>query len=206
MGYTVRTFVAIELPDAVRRLLEDQQRRLEHALQDAQLAHVVRWTAAPNLHLTLRFLGETSATQRDAVDRGLTALLQAQGAFPLALRQLGCFPNWRRPNIVWIDFSGATATLGRLQQQVEQAAIAAGFAAEERPFTAHLTIGRVRKDAGLRERQQLGEVLQRTQAQIASLLAVHTAQFTVAQVALMQSDLRPSGPVYATLVDYSLKG
>lgn len=202
----MRTFITIALPDTVRRLLEEQQRRLERALQDAQLVNVVRWTATQNLHLTLRFLGETSAEQRDAVDSGLTALLQAQPSFALALHQLGCFPTWRRPNIVWIDFSGAITSLGRLQHQVEQAVTSAGFPAEDRPFAPHLTIGRVRKDAGTHERQQLGEVLQREQARSASLLTTQTAQFTVAEVPFMQSDLRPSGPVYTLLASYSLKG
>jgi 2'-5' RNA ligase len=202
----MRTFIAIEMPAAVRDLLADLQQRLDRTLNDAHAGNRVRWTTSQNLHLTLRFLGETSDGLRPIVERELASRLQRQPAFALGLHQLGSFPHWRRPAIVWVDFTGATGQLASVQALVETAARTAGFAAEERPFTPHLTIGRVKKDVTAREQQQLGEVLQQVQARSATLLAAPAAQFTVDAVAFVQSDLRPTGPVYTTLTSYSLKG
>ena len=137
----MRTFIAIEMPAAVRDLLADLQHRLDHTLNEAQAGNRVRWTTAQNLHLTLRFLGETSDSQQSIVERELASRLHLQPAFALGLHQLGCFPYWRRPTIVWVDFSGATGQLASVQALVETAVRVAGFAAEERPFTPHLTIG-----------------------------------------------------------------
>lgn len=200
----MRTFVAIELPEHVRRQLEAEQRRLGRMLQEAHLTQLVRWTAGQNLHLTLRFLGETGVAQQDAVAHGLAALARTEPPFALAPHQLGCFPNWHRPNIIWIDFTGATEALGRLQRHVEQTARSAGFPAEERPFTPHLTLGRVRREIDAHARQQLGEVLQRAQAAHAG--ASDNGAFPIAAVAFIQSELRPDGPHYTTLADYSLNG
>lgn len=200
----MRTFIAIEIPDAARRLLLELTRRLGRSLDGASIGGCVRWTAAENLHLTLRFLGETSDDQRRAVDSGLASRLAAEPAFSLAFRQIGVFPNWRRPNILWVDFTGGIARLERTQAQVEAAVAHAGFPAEARPFTPHLTIGRVKKDASPAVRQQLGELLQREQA--AARLDVPAAQFTVDAVTFVHSDLRPAGPVYTPLARYSLNG
>jgi 2'-5' RNA ligase len=200
----LRTFVAVDMPAAVRQVLVDVQQRVAHSLADAQIANLVRWTAPQNLHLTLRFLGETGDAQQLLVARELAGRLPAQPACALALHQLGCFPNWRRPNIIWVDFAGAIADLLRVQTAVESAVRAAGFGAETRPFTPHLTIGRVARDASPSARQQVGERVQREQTRCAALLAA--AHFTADAVAFFQSDLRPSGPVYTALASYSLKG
>lgn len=202
----MRTFVAVELPAPARRLLLDLQRRLERTLRDAHAGGLVRWTDAQNLHLTLRFLGETSVAQRDIVEGQLTSRVSQFPAFDLTLHDLGVFPNWRRPNIVWVGFAGATAHLALVQGAVEQAVTQADFAAEDRPFSPHLTIGRIKKDANTPDRQRLGEILQQEQGRSQTLLAAAAAQFTVDAIALIQSDLRPSGPVYTTLSSYSLKG
>ena len=89
---------------------------------------------------------------------------------------------------------------------VEVAARSADFAAEERAFTPHLTIGRVKKEASARERTELGEVLQREQSRSTAQMAVPAARFTVDSIAFVQSDLRPSGAIYTTMARYSLNG
>ena len=202
----MRTFIAVDISDAARRLLLDLARRLDRSLDSASIGGCVRWTAPENLHLTLRFLGETSDAQRRAVDGGLASRLAAQPAFVLAVRHLGVFPNWRRPNILWVDFTGGVASLERTQALVEDAVAHAGFPAEERPFTPHLTIGRVKKDASPAVRQKFGELLQREQAATTARLDTPAAQFTVDAVTFVRSDLRPAGPVYTPLARYSLNG
>ncbi len=199
----MRTFIAIDLPDAIKQRVADQQRRLELRLLELQLAGCVRWTAPTNLHLTLRFLGESNAQQVAQMQATLASVAPACAPIPLALGGLGCFPNFRRPNIVWLDFGGDLASLKTLQLACERGARAAGFAPEERPFTPHLTIGRMQRAVAGAELQRCGELLRRL-ADTAAHGSAAPHRFTADRVILMESDLRPSGSVYSELGAWSL--
>lgn len=198
----MRTFIAIDLPDAIKQRVADQQRRLERQLGEAQLAGCVLWTAPTNLHLTLRFLGESNAQQVAQLQATLTSVASSCTPMALAPGGLDCFPNFRRPNIVWLAFGGDLASLMALQLACAQGARAAGFALEERPFTPHLTIGRMRRAVAGAELQRCGELLRRLADTAAhGKTALHP--FTADRVTLMESDLRPSGSVYSVLGAWS---
>lgn len=96
-----------------------------------------------NWHITLRFLGWTSAVQRDLILRHLdeSAL---PGPFRLRFDGLGAFPKPRRATVLWIGVDDGVAPLQRLADACEAGAVAAGFFPEERPFHPHLTVSRVR--------------------------------------------------------------
>ena len=230
--FPMRTFIAIELPDDVKRRVIEQQRRLQKQLQEQGLDDCVRWTAPANLHLTLRFLGDTTGSQRVQLEADLAALAAGQTPLALSVHALGCFPNFRRPTIVWLDFQGDLPALLQFQQRVEQLAQAAGFAPEDRAFTPHLTIGRAQKSASSAALQRAGELLRQVSqaaseanigargegrgatADIASfgvsgaagILPVQKSSapaFAVAHVAFIHSDLQPSGPIYTVLGNYA---
>lgn len=198
----MRTFIAVELPDAVKRRVVEQQRRIERQLVQAQLAGCIRWTIPSNLHLTLRFLGDSDEGQIETVRSDLAQIAAASAPLKLALGRLGCFPNFRRPNIVWLDFEGDLAPLKALQRACEAAARSAGFAPEERPFTPHLTVGRAQRSATDTQLQCCGEQF-RTLSGVAARPDI-AQTFSVDQVILMQSDLRPEGPTYSALGSYRL--
>jgi 2'-5' RNA ligase len=198
----MRTFIAIALPEPSKRHVIAQQRQVQQHLREAGLPEVFRWTPPENLHLTLRFLGDTAVVQRQAVETALQRIAGATPAFDLAVQALGCFPNLRRPNILWLDLAGDVSRLAALQRQIEAAVQAAGFAAEDRAFSPHLTVARAQKSATTQEQQRAGDVLRR----VIGLPPSAGEPFTVDSVHLVESELRPSGSVYTTLLTAGLQG
>jgi len=103
----------------------------------------VHWVRPANLHLTLRFLGDAvDPNILEALDRNLSEIAAQTSPFMLHARGTGAFPNLARPRTIWIGL--VSEQLIRLARRVEDAAVEVGFAPEGRPYTPHLTIGRVR--------------------------------------------------------------
>jgi 2'-5' RNA ligase len=198
----MRTFVAVELPETVKHLVVARQRHLQQQFQSQGIPSCVRWTPAANLHLTLRFLGDTTDAQRKQVMELFTQAANRCAVFTMAVQQLGCFPNFRRPNIVWLDCGGELPVLLRLQQAIENAVQAVGFAGEERAFTPHLTIGRANRSAASTDLQRAGELLR----QLAAAPAAPVQGFVVDHFAFIKSELQPEGPVYTPLAQFPLAG
>jgi len=98
----MRAFVAIDLPPSIQSDLAALQQRLATVLAGAQPGRSVRWIPAANLHLTLRFLGETTPAQHAAVAARLRTLAKSSGAFEITVSGLGCFPNDHRPTVLWL--------------------------------------------------------------------------------------------------------
>jgi 2'-5' RNA ligase len=190
----MRAFVAIELPATLRRDLRALQQRLAVALDAAGAAQVVRWTAVESIHLTLRFLGETDAALADVLARSLEQIAGAHAPFDLRLAGVGCFPNFRRPSVVWTGVGGEADRLLRLHAPIEELARRAGFAPETRPFSPHLTLGRFRREATAAQLGRAGATLEAAAATPA--VRAWSAALPVHHVALMESDLRPGGAVY----------
>ncbi len=145
----MRCFVAIELPDDVRRQLGKLQQRFE------DLGRAVRWVRPKAIHLTLKFLG-------DVLDRDLTAVSQAVddvasqcSPFDFVVQSTGCFPPRGGVRVVWVGVTETSGTLAACQRLCENAMGALGFPKESRPYVPHLTLGRVkdpRRAVNLRER------------------------------------------------------
>ena len=103
----------------------------------------LRWVRPANLHLTVRFLGDAIEGHRlSLLGPSLERISEQTAPFVIHARGIGGFPNIDRPQIIWVGLLGEP--LIRLAQQVDSAAVQAGFAAERRPYSPHLTIGRVR--------------------------------------------------------------
>lgn len=182
-----RTFICLELPEAVRAEAEALQGRL------AGLGDKIRWVNPKNLHLTLRFLGEISRSQVETVCLAVRCAAAHVDAFPIHLSGTGCFPSPRRPRAFWIGVPEAS-NLVRLFEAVEQELFSAGFPREARPFSPHLTLGRFRVD--------------RSSPRLAALLGeaeFDAAPFLVSNVTVMKSELRKAGAVYTPLAREPLK-
>jgi 2'-5' RNA ligase len=190
MTETIRCFIAIELSDEARTAIAKLQNRLK-AVAPAQ---TVRWTAPESIHLTLHFLGNLEVSQVDPVKQ----LLQLSGAacpsFGLSLSGLGCFPNTRRPRIVWTGVQGQTQILNKLHQDLGERLKVIGYTPEARPYAPHLTLGRVKDGLPARQLVLLGETLEHERAKVGQL-----AKLYIVEIVLMQSELRPTGPVYTPL-------
>ena len=189
----LRAFVAARLDAELLDKITAQQRRIEAKLARAP----VRWTRPEQLHLTLHFLGNVQVEAIPALHQALSAAAQGIAPFRLALGTLGCFPNWRRPSVIWLGLQGELAALQRLQEAIRLRCQTFGSHAEERAFHPHLTIGRVKPAA--QPARALGEVIQSEPA--AALGGWH-----VDRVTLMRSELRAGGSIYTVLADVPLAG
>jgi 2'-5' RNA ligase len=192
----MRTFIAIDLPPAIQQQLMTSQQVLRHRLDVADIGRAVRWTPVENMHVTLRFLGETSAAQRAELHAALSVISASQSRFVLRLNDLGCFPNFRRPAVVWFGIGGDLAALNGLQAQIETAVCAAGFQPDKRAYSPHLTIGRVRRNVKRHIPREVGAMIQRFDKPIPD------TSFSVDHITHILSVLEPGGAVYTSLAQF----
>lgn len=183
----LRAFIAIEFPNETLGAIEKQTLRLRQTLGN----DIVRWVPMHNLHLTLKFLGDTAASHVDFLKQLLTREADSHPQFNLQLSGLGSFPSTRRPRLLWIGIHAA-ADLMSLQKSIEAGAARLGYEQEEREFSPHLTIGRTRQNIGQPELQKIRGALSTIQLGnigIAKVDSVH----------LFRSDLQPGGSIYTKL-------
>jgi 2'-5' RNA ligase len=177
----MRLFVAINLPPETRDAIYGDAA----ALRSATTA--VRWTAAPSLHVTLKFLGE----QAEGLVPDLTAAMERVGAmhqsWDVETTGFGAFPNFRRPRVVWVGMTGESR-LRALANDIDRAFVPFGIAAESRQFRAHLTLGRVKGELSAAESAALGA---------AARQAVPARGVPVCAIDLMCSELGPGGSRYS---------
>ncbi len=191
----LRTFIAIPLDDDARQALQT----LLASLQAQTPPRLVRWTAPAHIHITLKFLGDTRPDQVTAVTAALNAVAASRPPFRVTLAGRGCFPNFKRPNVIWVGVLDHGQQLRRLAESIERSLVGLGWPAEARPFTPHLTLGRVANHASGAERAELGAIIARQEVG-------ELARLPVAAVHFIRSDLRPTGPIYTTLSISPLAG
>ena len=174
----IRAFIAIELPAAARLALAQASQQLARQLP----AGSVRWVKPERMHLTLRFLGDTAVTQLPALAAQLDELAARHAPFNLRLDKLGCFPHCKRPRVIWAGLTGNVAALSTLKQDLDARLVSLGWEEEERPFQAHLTLGRVKNS--------------RAVSQVKWGIEMEKAEMGVTAVHLIESQLQRSGPIY----------
>lgn len=191
----LRLFIALELTPEVKLSLA----RLQDDLKRQLPPKVVRWTNPEGIHLTLKFLGDTPADKVDAVGQAMAQAAAGFAPFSFTVAGFGCFPNAHRANVLWVGAPEVPKALAGLQRAVDLRLHALGYAKETRPFSPHLTLGRVNKAITTAERQKLAEVIAKAQVGALGVVPVH-------EVILFQSDLKPTGPVYTPLARAPLLG
>jgi 2'-5' RNA ligase len=190
---SVRAFIAIELPGSIKSALsqlQDNLKRSEHTS--------VKWVDTGSIHLTLKFLGNIATETIPELTKVLSEAARGITPFHLELGEMGVFPNLRAPRVVWVGLRGETATLSVLQENIENALIPLGFPPENRAFSPHLTLGRVREKASPGERRSLGQA-------VASSKVASMEPFPVDSLSLMRSTLTREGAVYSRLYSVALR-
>ena len=184
----MRAFVAVDLEPPVRGEIAATTEELRAAGGD------VRWAQAENLHVTLKFLGSVAAERLTAVRAALERVAADAAPFELTVKGLGTFPSAERARVVWVGF--VAGRLGALAQRVDAELAAVGFPLEGRPFTPHVTIGRVRGARGW--------------SRVLAAMAPHGDKVFgcsgVADIVLYRSDLHPQGARYTALDRFGLAG
>lgn len=183
----IRSFVAIELPEEVRKglaRLRDELERDEHRF--------VKWVDPGGMHLTLKFLGNIPSKRVTEVTGAMEEATQGIYPFRLEISGLGAFPGLKQVRVFWVGIGGEVDKLSKLQQTIDAALAALGFAREERPFVPHLTLARIRQGASPPERRSFGELVDST-------IFEEKYPVEVEAVNLMKSQLTPVGAVYTRL-------
>jgi len=191
----LRTFIAIELDELLLIALQGIQDKFKRQMPRGS----VKWVAPEGIHLTLKFLGDTPRDRVPEVAAALQAACAGFAPFEFSVEGRGCFPNFRRPRVIWVAVREQGRTLARLQDAIEQHVAPLGWPSEKRPFSPHLTLGRVSRRANSRERSAVGQVVDQS-------VVEQIGRQRVNAVSLIRSELRPSGAVYTELFSAPLGG
>lgn len=183
---TLRTFIAVDLPGRVKDGLRDVQDRLRPKCSGA------RWVKPGNIHLTLKFLGNTRQEKISPVCDALGRAASRHAPFTVSIRGVGAFPNPGRPRVLWVGVGEGGEALRALAGTVEESLEKLGFPRERRPFSPHLTIARFKGPADLG-----GDVLED---------AGDCGAFEAEEITFFQSILRPEGAEYIPLQRFELGG
>ena len=189
----IRSFIAIELPDAIKLELSQLEARLKSGKQPW-----VKWVDPGSIHLTLKFLGNIAIDRTGEVAGAMEEAARGIPPFHLEVKDLGVFPNLRRVQVAWVGIGGDVDKLGQLQKRLESNLVPLGFTAESRPFTPHLTLARVRDRASPEERQRFGQLIANT-----GFEAVYAIE--VDAISLMRSQLTREGAIYSRISSVKLK-
>jgi 2'-5' RNA ligase len=185
----LRLFISAHLPPDLLAAITDLQARLKRQLDGLPLA----WTRPEGIHLTLKFLGETNPARVDDIVAGLRAAVSSHPPLTVTVAGLGCFPNLRQPNVIWVGVEDPDQTLRRLAASVDAATARQGWEQETRAFSGHLTLARVKRGAGNEERRTIGEQVGRLP------LPDPLGLLPIPSLHLMRSELKPGGAVYTQL-------
>lgn len=185
---TIRTFVAVKLPPEVDGAISAYVSPLRH------LPGSVSWVKAENVHLTLKFLGDTAQEKIERIAAVLRDLTRAASPISATVGGSGVFPNEHRPRVLWIGLEENSGALGKLAAAIDDGLYPLGLPKENRPFRAHLTIGRVREGS-------VEKIVAAMRAQPFDRRAVQVQEIT-----LMRSELHPGGSIYTPLCRIMLGG
>lgn len=178
----MRTFIAVEIPDAVRQAIGTYIQHIERPF-----GRNVKWVATDNLHFTLKFIGEIGEEKIELVRRCMEASVAENSPFTLTIGGIGCFPSPQQLRVVWIGVDGGCEHLLDINQALESCLEPAGFDRDDKPYSPHLTIGRAKKDCRVCLPGGVPDFEPET--------------FDVSGIAMFKSTLTPRGPVYDRLFE-----
>jgi RNA 2',3'-cyclic 3'-phosphodiesterase len=190
MAETIRTFIAVLISDELKRKMAVVQEDFKN------MAPQVKWVAAENFHITVKFLGDVEAGRIEEIRASVEDAVTGIEPFDYDIGGAGAFPGGGRPRVVWIGVTQGHDQLAEIAGRLEDGLGKLGFAKEDRPFRSHITIGRLKDERGAKE---ISSALR--ESEIGRLGSVR-----VAGIAIMKSELRREGPIYSKLAEVALTG
>lgn len=189
MDEILRTFLALELKPDVQQAIGRIQNRLGNTGAD------VKWVKPHNIHLTIKFLGDTPTSKLQGITDIIKDVVQPFPCFDITLTHLGAFPKIERPQVLWLGLEKGKDETIRLAETLEETFQRIGFAKEKRGFSPHVTIGRLRSSVNQ------------------SLLAKTMRDFhfpsiipqSIERLAFFKSTLTPQGPIYQIIQEFILR-
>ena len=190
----IRCFIAIELPGELKKELAELITLLKR-----RSPSIMRWVDPQGIHITLKFLGEVSEELIVEIESAMDESVKGVHPFQLEIGGTGAFPNMNRPELIWVGVKGEMEKLVALHTKIEDNMELLGFPKEKRPYSPHLTLGRVRNEAPDFDRQRLGKL-------ISSSTFTSLVPMKVTAIHLIRSQLTQPGPIYTVLKTAKLMG
>ena len=187
---TIRTFIALELENNTKDFITNIQNKLKES--DSLKA---KWIESNNLHLTLKFLGDTHKETLDQIKDRLNNSLKKNKPFKCNLSEIGTFPNERFIKVLWIGIDQGKDKLKNLSNIINDELYKLGFKKEEKEFKTHITICRPKQ---ILDQDNLQKTFQEINKSFKPL------EFTASRITLFESQLSPQGPTYFSLFSYNL--
>lgn len=177
----IRAFIAVTLAESVIEEIAKIRALLQQARGD------LRWTRIESLHLTFKFLGDIHHSQVEPILGALHEVVSARPPLRIVAQGLGAFPTLKRPRVLWLGLRGEG--LAEIHEAIEAALAPLNFPPEDREFTPHLTLGRVRSLRGWEG--------------VLAIVKEHAntlfGESLIDRVTLYRSELRPEGAIYTSL-------
>jgi 2'-5' RNA ligase len=187
----IRAFLAIDPPEDILQAMSRLQEKLKR-----EISGRISWTKPQGQHLTLKFFGDISTEDVKNICSAVQNRVASEPSLNLKIEKLGLFPDARRPRVIWCGVTGDVEKLSVLQKQLDSDFAGIGFPMEDRPFQAHLTLGRIKDSRGL---TGINEALIKYSAFAAG-------EFNCTELILFQSRLTPQGAIYTKLAEFALGG
>ncbi len=188
----MRTFIAIELPESIKDFLSRIQDQLKGSQAD------VKWVAPRNIHLTLKFLGEVNEKKLDEITCILEDTAKNKRPFYIRIFSLGAFPKINSPRVIWVGIDKGDNETKGIARELEEKISKTGIPKEDKPFSSHITVGRIRSN--LNRERLVGGLKTLTNS-----FSGENLEFLANSITLFKSTLTPKGPIYETLKRVSLK-
>lgn len=179
-----RLFIAICLPNEIKRALSNIIEELKKSGSDA------KWIEQKNIHLTIKFLGNTPVEKIKAISKVLPETCLKKSATQVVLEKLGSFPSLSTPRIIWVGLKDTHGFLKRMSQTLEGSLEKIGLRKEIREFQAHITLGRIRSSIN---KISLIEKINAANKNFCQ------KSFYIDNITLFESRLTPQGPIHSIL-------
>jgi 2'-5' RNA ligase len=189
---TVRSFLAIELPEEILHKIADIQMCLKKNIQGG----VISWVRPEGIHLTLKFFGNIFMDNVVNISRVVENTLADVKPLSLGVKDVGVFPDVIRPRVIWLGINGDVAPLSNIRKAMDPGFHGYGFKREERPFRPHLTLGRIKSPRGM---SGLAVLLEGG----GNYFAGH---FQTKELTLFRSELTSGGAIYTKLAQFPFRG
>jgi len=185
----MRLFVAVHLPDEMKE-------ELYASFSGAVKGRVrgLRFVAPANVHVTLKFLGETDEGLMPSIEEKLKTVADEHRPFTMKVNGAGAFPDVKRPRVVWAGVREGREKLAELAKAVENVLEPLGFEPERRPFRGHVTVARVKNPAAAKA---VGEIVATNEGR-------DFGSFEITGFSLVKSELKPNGAVYSDVREFDL--
>lgn len=184
----IRSFIAVNLNSDIKKYLNSLQAYLN--IPESK----IKWVEKNNLHLTMKFLGYISLEQTELIKSELKEIASRYSPFIIRLfSNIGVFPTYKMPRIIWVGIREGISELKELYNSIENKLSNKGFPREDKDFSGHITIGRVKF---IRDKTNFIQILKR--------IEVNNLSQEVGSIDLMESKLTPGGPIYDITAKFPL--